>query len=147
MTMRRARVLVHAEPAAVLEDLGDGRYTLTYDPGYRGEAVSLALPVTGVTYAFDGFPPFFDGLLPEGRQLDALLRQAKLDARDYFGQIVAVGADVVGAVTVEALPDDGPTNETVTDDAPVNEVPTPGAGAAANDAPTPGAAVDETPGT
>lgn len=109
--MRRARVLVHAEPAAVLADLGGGRYTLTYDPGYRGEAVSLALPVTSVPYAFDAFPPFFDGLLPEGRQLDALLRQAKLDAGDYFGQIVAVGADLVGAVTVEALSHDEPTDE------------------------------------
>ncbi len=101
--MRRARVLVHAEPAAVLEDLGNGRYRLAYDPGYRGAPVSLALPVEGVPYEFDGFPPFFDGLLPEGRQLDSLLRLAKLDAKDYFGQIVAVGAELVGAVTVEAL--------------------------------------------
>ncbi len=103
---RRARVLVHAEPAAVLEDLGNGRYRLTYDPGYCGEPVSLALPVAGARYEFNAFPPFFDGLLPEGRQLDGLLRQAKLDARDYFGQIVTVGADLVGAVTVEALPDE-----------------------------------------
>ena len=53
-------------------------------------------------FLFDTFPPFFDGLLPEGFQLEALLRRRKLDRDDKFGQLIAVGADTVGAVTVEA---------------------------------------------
>ena len=55
-------------------------------------------------YQFDGFPPFFDGLLPEGAQLEALLRQQKLDRDDGFGQLLTVGGDLVGAVTVAPAP-------------------------------------------
>jgi serine/threonine-protein kinase HipA len=50
-----------------------------------------------------GFPPFFDGLLPEGSQLDALLKIKKIDRTDYFGQLMAVGADLVGDVIVEPI--------------------------------------------
>lgn len=105
--MRRARIFVHGEPAAVLEEIERGRhYRLVYDAGYEGSPVSFALPCRIEPYEFDAFPPFFDGLLPEGFQLDALLRQAKLDARDHFGQLVTVGADLVGAVTVAEIPAD-----------------------------------------
>jgi serine/threonine-protein kinase HipA len=54
-------------------------------------------------YEFKTFPPFFDGLLPEGAQLEGLLRLKKLDRSDYFGQLISVGQDLVGAVTVEAF--------------------------------------------
>jgi serine/threonine-protein kinase HipA len=102
--MRRAIVRVHAEEAAVFEELETGRrFRLAYRDGYRGPPVSLTLPVRPEVYEFDAFPPFFDGLLPEGVRLEALLRQAKIDARDHFGQLVTVGADLVGAVTVEFL--------------------------------------------
>lgn len=105
--MRRARVLVHGEPAATLEETARDRgYRLRYLEGYRGPPVSLTLPVRPEPYDFDEFPPFFDGLLPEGVRLEALLRQAKLDAQDRLGQLVTVGADLVGAVTVEALPEE-----------------------------------------
>lgn len=105
--MRRARVLVHGESAAVIEEVERGRrYRVAYIEDYRGPPISLTLPVRSAPYDFDEFPPFFDGLLPEGVQLEALLRQAKIDARDYFAQIVAVGGDLVGAVTVEPLPEE-----------------------------------------
>lgn len=105
--MRRARILVHGEAAATLEEtVRDRGYTLKYLEGYRGPPVSLTLPVRLEPYEFDEFPPFFDGLLPEGVRLEALLRQAKLDAQDRFGQLVTVGADVVGAVTIEPLPEE-----------------------------------------
>jgi serine/threonine-protein kinase HipA len=35
--------------------------------------------------------------------LEALLRQCKLDRNDYFGQLLRVGKDVVGAVTIEEI--------------------------------------------
>jgi serine/threonine-protein kinase HipA len=102
--MRRARVLVHGRPAGVLEEIERGRrYRVTYDGDYAGPPISLTLPVSGEPFEFDRFPPFFDGLLPEGVQLEGLLRQSKIDASDFFAQLVAVGRDVVGAVTVEAL--------------------------------------------
>ena len=38
------------------------------------------------------FPPPFEGLLPEGAQLEALLRNHKIDRDDAFGKLVVVGA-------------------------------------------------------
>ena len=102
--MRRARVLVHGRPAAVLEETEPrSSYRLTYIDGYMGPPISLTLPLREEAYAFDRFPAFFDGLLPEGPQLEGLLRTLKIDRDDYFAQLIAVGADVVGCVTVEAL--------------------------------------------
>lgn len=101
--MQCARVYVHDRPAGVLcED--SARYTFDYDAGYDGPPVSLTMPVRSEPYQFDRFPPFFDGLLPEGTMLEALLRQRKLDRTDYMGQLLAVGRDVVGAVTVTPMP-------------------------------------------
>jgi serine/threonine-protein kinase HipA len=51
---------------------------------------------------FPDFPAPFEGLLPEGGQLEALLRIRKLDRQDLFGQLLAVGQDVVGSLRVEA---------------------------------------------
>ena len=101
--MRSARVLVHGRLAGYLtEDARGGAYAFAYEQGYAGSPVSLTLPVRPEPYRFERFPAFFDGLLPEGWQLDALLRGAKLDRDDRFGQLVAVGADPVGAVSVLA---------------------------------------------
>ena len=101
--MRHARVLVHGIPAGMLiETQPMRRYAFEYDEGYAGEPVSLTLPLATRRYEFDRFPPFFDGLLPEGVQLEALLRRLKIDRDDSFAQLVAVGADLVGAVTVQA---------------------------------------------
>jgi serine/threonine-protein kinase HipA len=35
--------------------------------------------------------------------LDGMLRQLKIDRNDLFSQLVAVGKDMVGAVTVEEI--------------------------------------------
>ena len=58
------------------------------------------MPISEEKYEFLSFPPFFDGLLPEGMMLEGLLRQLKIDKNDYFSQLIAVGNDMVGAVTV-----------------------------------------------
>lgn len=100
--MRKALVQVHGRAAAVFEENERGRaYQLTYEPSYQGPPVSLTLPVRAEPYTFAHFPPFFDGLLPEGEQLEALLRQAKIDRDDPFLQLLTVGRDLVGAVTIE----------------------------------------------
>ena len=101
---RRARVFVQGRAAATLEEVERGRrYRLVYDADYEGTPVSLTMPVGPRVYDFHKFPPFFEGLLPEGVMLDALIRQLKIDANDYFGQLLAVGRDMVGAVTVEEI--------------------------------------------
>ena len=103
--MRRALILFHGKPAAILiEEERNARYELTYLPDYTDVPVSLTLPIRPEPYQFDQFPPFFDGLLPEGVMLDALLRTAKIDRDDPFSQLLAVGEDLVGAVTVERYP-------------------------------------------
>lgn len=57
---------------------------------------------------WDTFPPAFDGLLPEGVLLDQLLAKHKLDRSDKWGQLIAVGQDLSGFVSVlpegEGLP-------------------------------------------
>jgi len=79
-------------------------YEFEYFVEYAGPPVSLTMPVSVRKFSFSGFPPFFEGLLPEGAQLDALLARGKLDRDDCFGQLVAVGRDMVGAVTAEEVP-------------------------------------------
>lgn len=101
--MRKACVRVHGVLAGILEELASGKYTFTYAMDYSGAPVSLTMPLTNKVYEFDQFPPFFEGLLPEGIMLEALLRKYKLDKNDDFGQLIKVGHDVVGAVTIEGL--------------------------------------------
>ncbi len=99
--MRKARVYVHGQLAGFLTEIERSKsYLFEYLEGYIGPPVSLTMEVGVRRYEFATFPPFFDGLLPEGGQLEALLRLRKLDRDDLFGQLLAVGGDMVGAVTV-----------------------------------------------
>ena len=98
--MRSALVRVDGERAGLLEEHPPSRFVFRYFEGYDGPPVSLTMPVSAREIVFDDFPAFFEGLLPEGAMLDGLLRHRKIDHRDYFGQLLAVGEDVVGAVTI-----------------------------------------------
>lgn len=100
--MRQASVYVHRQYAGLLTEYHAGHYEFTYDNEYQGPPVSLTMPVYKKSFTYTTFPPFFDGLLPEGTMLEALLRQAKLDRHDYLGQLLIVGEDVVGAVSIRA---------------------------------------------
>ena len=100
-TPRMAIVSQHGIPAGHLAGLAAGGWSFTYLPGYAGPPVSLALPVRGETWLFENFPPFLEGLLPEGPQLEAILRKHKIDRADCFRQLMIVGHDVVGSLTVE----------------------------------------------
>lgn len=98
--MKKAAVFVHGVKAAHFIENERNDYEIRYNDGYKGEPISLRLPVKKEPYRFNEFPVFFEGLLPEGVQLEALLRQKKIDSKDFFKQILAVGEDLVGAVTV-----------------------------------------------
>jgi serine/threonine-protein kinase HipA len=92
---------MHGVPAGVLEETGQGKtYRFSYLKDYDGPPISLTMPVGNRDFIFDNFPPFFDGLLPEGILLEGLLKQRKIDRHDYLSQLIAVGNDLVGAVTV-----------------------------------------------
>lgn len=102
--MRRAKVYINGVHAGILEEVEKGSlYRFSYVPNYAGEPVSLLMPVREASYEFDRFPPFFDGILPEGMQLEALLKRAKIDRDDLFQQLITVGGDLVGNVTVEGF--------------------------------------------
>lgn len=100
--MRKALIYQQGIPTGYLTETEKG-YDFQYLPDYSGSAISLTMPVTAEPYIFDEFPPFFDGLLPEGYQLESLLRRLKIDRTDSFSQLIAVGADLVGSVTVEEV--------------------------------------------
>lgn len=100
--MKKAKVFVDGNYAGELIELKKGsEYEFVYSQDYEGSSVSLTMPVSKKPFRFERFPPFFEGLLPEGPMLEALLKKAKIDENDYFEQIVRVGGDLVGNVTVE----------------------------------------------
>lgn len=102
--MQRAEVFVHSQLAGVLEEITPGNsYRFIYRDGYSGPPVSLTMPTTDELYTYNRFPPFFEGLLPEGYNLEALLRAYKIDRNDLFRQLFVVGMDMVGAVTVREI--------------------------------------------
>lgn len=102
--MRQAIVKMHNIEAGILTEIGDNPVSLSYQfqyfETYCNAPISLTMPVASRIYNFENFPPFFDGVLPEGGQLEGLLRVRKIDRYDYFSQLLAVGHDLVGAVTV-----------------------------------------------
>ncbi len=74
-----------------------------YDDGYRGPPVATTLPIGKSlvrTGSAGAVPPFFAGLLPEGRRLHALRRAIKTSADDDFSLLLAVGRDLIGDVQV-----------------------------------------------
>lgn len=106
MNSRCAMIWQHGVPAGHLEEQADGGWRFTYLPGYAGPSVSLPLPVREEFYHFAEFPPFLEGLLPEGPQLEAILRKHKIDRGDCFRQLMIVGQDVVGSLTIKEWPAD-----------------------------------------
>ncbi|MFO7851462.1 MAG: HipA N-terminal domain-containing protein [Bacteroidota bacterium] len=109
--MRKAKVYVKGREAGTLTEVVQGKeYVFEYLDGYNGLEVSRTMPTKEKVYRFNRFPPFFDGLLPEGIQLEGLLKLKKIDKSDYFSQLMAVGNDMVGAVTVKEV-----KNESVPD--------------------------------
>ncbi len=100
--MRKANIYMQDKLAGFLTESTDRNiYTFEYLASYERLPVSLTMPVEQKSFSYNHFPPFFDGVLPEGIMLDGLLRQLKIDKRDYFSQLLAVGEDLVGAVTVK----------------------------------------------
>jgi len=102
--MRKAKVYVKGIEAGLLTELVKGKeYVFEYFDNYNGLEISRTIPTNQRVYKFNKFPPFFDGLLPEGIQLEGLLKIKKIDRTDYFSQLMAIGEDMVGVVTVKEV--------------------------------------------
>ncbi len=101
----------------------DFAYTLEWRQS-AAPPIATTLPVTGepVVTAAGAVPPFFAGLLPEGRRLGALVREVKTSADDELSLLLAVGGDTVGDVQVVAegaAPDGEPARLRIPDFASV----------------------------
>ena len=102
--MRKARVYVKGIEAGILSELKQGtEYCFEYLEDYEGLEVSRTMLTDQKHYSFDKFPPFFEGLLPEGVQLEGLLKIKKIDKNDLFSQLMAVGDELVGVITVKEI--------------------------------------------
>jgi len=102
--MRQATIYFKELEAGILTEILPGeKYSFQYFSNYEGEPVSQTMPFPPYEYLFTGFPPFFEGLLPEGFQLEALLMNRKIDRNDLFSQLIATGNDMVGAVTIREI--------------------------------------------
>jgi serine/threonine-protein kinase HipA len=88
--------------ASLRRDGGD--VVFEYLPTYLGPPIAFTLPrdVGQQRRAAGALPPFFTGLLPEGRRLSAIQRAAKTSADDELTLLLAVGADTVGDVQIFA---------------------------------------------
>lgn len=98
--MKQAEIYVDNQLAGLLTEFDKTHYSFAYNVTYQGQPISMTMPLTQKKYEYTQFPPFFDGLLPEGITLTMLLKQGKLDTSDYMGQLIMVGEDLVGNVTV-----------------------------------------------
>jgi serine/threonine-protein kinase HipA len=83
----------------------DGGTRFSYLPAYLaagGPAVASSLPLTTepVLSAAGAAPPYFTGLLPEGRRLNALRRSVKTSVDDELSLLIAAGANPVGDVQI-----------------------------------------------
>jgi len=101
--MRKANVFVDGVLAGELREIEKGKhYRFVYLENYNGSSVSLTMPKEQLIHDFDKFPPFFEGVLPEGFMLESLLKRSKIDRDDLLSQLIQVGGDLVGNVTVKA---------------------------------------------
>jgi serine/threonine-protein kinase HipA len=83
----------------------DGGTRFSYLPAYLasgGPAVATSLPLTSepVLSGAGAAPPYFTGLLPEGRRLNALRRSIKTSADDDLSLLIAAGGNPVGDVQI-----------------------------------------------
>ena len=107
MTTHSADIYKAGHCAATLTRTSEG-VRFTYLPDYL--ASSDALPIASTLPLTDqphitpagAVPPYFAGLLPEGRRLTNLRQTIKTSADDELSLLVAVGADPVGDVQVFA---------------------------------------------
>lgn len=76
------------------------QYILKYSSSYHGDGVSVTIPNIRAPYYFDSLPPFFEGLLPEGPQLEWALEQCSGEQEPLFQVLLHAGGDTVGNVQV-----------------------------------------------
>ena len=100
--MKKAKVFVDRIFAGYLIEIEKGKsYEFQYLADYLGPPISLTMSTGQKVHRFERFPAFFEGFLPEGVMLEGLLKKTKIDSDDYFEQLMCIGSELVGNVTIE----------------------------------------------
>ncbi len=92
--------------AGGLKQNDDGRLSFSYDPAYvkaGGQALSLALPLTGVEYDHKTCHAVFGGMLPEGGVRGRLAKALGVSERNDFSLLAEIGGECAGAVSLRPL--------------------------------------------
>ncbi len=84
--------------ALILKD--NGNLQFRYDPGYRGQALSVALPVREEAYPHRDCLAWFGGILPDGDVKKALARTLGTSDRNEFRMLNEIAGDCAGAVEI-----------------------------------------------
>ena len=97
-------VYLRDEFVGIISETEDG-YEFSYDETYLSKdaplSVSLTLPVDKNPFISKTVFPFFEGLIPEGWLLEAVVHNWKLDSNDRFGLLLCACHDCIGDVHVE----------------------------------------------
>ena len=83
--MRQCKVFVHDVEAGILQETDSREYIFTYNEGYHGEPVCLAMPVRQEPYRSEHLFPYFFNMLSEGANREIQSMVHHIDEHDDFG--------------------------------------------------------------
>ena len=104
MTARTLVVWWERRVAGTLALDRHGAMRFAYDDGWLSDdatpSLSLSLPKRSQSFPSRRCAPFFEGLLPEGSERDAVARALGVSADNAFGILAGIGGEVAGAVSL-----------------------------------------------
>ena len=102
--MRQCKVFVHDVEAGILQETDALQYIFTYEEGYTGAPVCIAMPVRTEPYVSDHLFPYFFNMLSEGANRQTQSQLLHIDENDDFGILLATAQeDTIGAVTIKPI--------------------------------------------
>ena len=104
--MRRIKVYCQGIFAGLLEELPEGGCRFIYDDLYKSNPalppVSVNLPKSQKVYYGEALLPYFQSILPEGRNRIVFCTENRIDENDWFGMLTALAdRDVPGAIDLK----------------------------------------------
>lgn len=104
MSSRSAKVFFDGRLAGRIRERDRGM-TFQYDESWlrdpQAPAISRTLPKRAEPFEWSGPAPFFMGLLPEGWLHKLAIDALKIAPDDWFGQLLRLCGDCIGAVHIE----------------------------------------------
>ncbi len=102
--MRQCKVFVHDVEAGILQETDDRQYIFTYQKGYAGAPVCIAMPIREESYRSPHLFPYFFNMLSEGANRQTQSQLLHIDENDDFGILLATAQeDTIGAVTIKPM--------------------------------------------